>query len=314
MSSPRLRTLSLVLAFCGLATSCMGSVSGSGVLNLTNVGRIPGINSAGGSLVVNGVRATLASTEGTPIGSLATGNRLLVIGDSILAGTASRYSGAMCSALEPLGWKVAVEAEAGQMVGFGRTVLRDRIYEGWDAAVVFLGTNYGGNAKTYESDLTAIVTSLAPRPTILMTATLFRDSMLQVNEVIRVVASKNSNVTVLDWGTASMQPGLLNRDKVHPTDAGRQILVASIASALGTAPTGPGSCLPSKYTDDSLVLEDTMPTTTIDANQSTDSTVATTIPKATTTTVSSPTTISAPTIPAVNTTTVAPSTTSTLAR
>jgi hypothetical protein len=292
----------------------MGSASGSGVLNLTNVGRIPGINSAGGSLVVNGVRATLASTEGTPIGSLAAGNRLLVIGDSILAGTASRYSGAMCSALEPLGWKVAVEAEAGQMVGFGRTVLRDRIYEGWDAAVVFLGTNYGGNAKTFESDLTAIVTSLAPRPTILMTATLFRDSMLQVNEVIRVVASKNSNVTVLDWGTASMQPGLLNRDKVHPTDAGRQILVASIASALGTAPTGPGSCLPSKYTDDSLVLEDTMPTTTIDANQSTDSTVATTIPKATTTTVSSPTTISAPTIPAVNTTTVAPSTTSTLAR
>jgi hypothetical protein len=292
----------------------MGSASGSGVLNLANVGRIPGINSAGGSLVVNGVRATLASTEGTPIGSLAAGNRLLVIGDSILAGTASRYSGAMCSALEPLGWKVAVEAEAGQMVGFGRTVLRDRIYEGWDAAVVFLGTNYGGNAKTFESDLTAIVTSLAPRPTILMTATLFRDSMLQVNEVIRVVASKNSNVTVLDWGTASMQPGLLNRDKVHPTDAGRQILVASIASALGTAPTGPGSCLPSKYTDDSLVLEDTMPTTTIDANQSTDSTVATTIPKATTTTVSSPTTISAPTIPAVNTTTVAPSTTSTLAR
>jgi hypothetical protein len=292
----------------------MGSVSGSGVLNLTNVGRIPGINSAGGSLVVNGVRATLASTEGTPIGSLATGNRLLVIGDSILAGTASRYSGAMCSALEPLGWKVAVEAEAGQMVGFGRTVLRDRIYEGWDAAVVFLGTNYGGNAKTYESDLTAIVTSLAPRPTILMTATLFRDSMLQVNEVIRVVASKNSNVTVLDWGTASMQPGLLNRDKVHPTDAGRQILVASIASALGTAPTGPGSCLPSKYTDDSLVLEDTMPTTTIDANQPTDSSVATTIPKATTTTVSSPTTNSAPTIPATNTTTVVPSTTSTLAR
>jgi hypothetical protein len=55
----------------------------------------------------------------------------------------------MCSALVPLGWSVAVEAEAGQMVGFGRTVLKDRIYEGWNAAVVFLGTNYGGSTYPY---------------------------------------------------------------------------------------------------------------------------------------------------------------------
>lgn len=289
MSSPRLRTLSLVLAFCGLASSCMGSASGSAVLNLSNVGRIPGIDSAAGSLVVNGVRATLASTEGPAIGALATGNRLLVLGDSILAGTASRYGGAMCTALEPLGWKVAVEAEAGQMIGFGRTVLRDRIYEGWDAAVVFLGTNYGGNAETYEADLTAIVTSLAPRPTLLLTATLFRPTMQQVNEVIRVVASKNSNVTVLDWGTASMQPGLLNKDQVHPTDAGRQVLVASIASSLGNAPTTPGACMPSKYTDDSLVLDDVMPSsTTVPTNStvaSSSTVVSTTIASTTTTTV-----------------------------
>lgn len=256
----------------------MGSASGSAVLNLSNVGRIPGINSAGGSLVVNGVRATLASTEGPALGTLATGNRLLVLGDSILAGTASRYGGAMCTALEPLGWKVAVEAEAGQMVGFGRTVLRDRIYEGWDAAVVFLGTNYGGNAKTYEADLTAIVTSLAPRPTLLLTATLFRPTMQQVNDVIRVVASKNSNVTVLDWGTASMQPGLLNRDKVHPTDAGRQVLVASIASSMGNAPTSPGACMPSKYTDDSLVLDDVMPSSTIEGSDVTNATSVTVAP------------------------------------
>jgi hypothetical protein len=267
----------------------MGSASGSAVLNLSNVGRIPGIDSAAGSLVVNGVRATLASTEGPAIGALATGNRLLVLGDSILAGTASRYGGAMCTALEPLGWKVAVEAEAGQMIGFGRTVLRDRIYEGWDAAVVFLGTNYGGNAETYEADLTAIVTSLAPRPTLLLTATLFRPTMQQVNEVIRVVASKNSNVTVLDWGTASMQPGLLNKDQVHPTDAGRQVLVASIASSLGNAPTTPGACMPSKYTDDSLVLDDVMPSsTTVPTNStvaSSSTVVSTTIASTTTTTV-----------------------------
>lgn len=313
MSSPRLRTLSLVLAFCGLASSCVGSASGALSLNLSNVGRIPGIDSAGGSLIVNGVRATLASAEGPMIGALATGNRLLVLGDSILAGTASRYGGAMCAALEPLGWKVAVEAEAGQMVGFGRTVLRDRIYEGWDAAVVFLGTNYGGNAKTYEADLTAIVTSLAPRPTLLLTATLFRPTMQQVNEVIRVVASKNSNVTVLDWGTSSMQPGLLNKDQVHPTDAGRQVLVASIASSLGNAPTSPGACMPSKYTDDSLVLDDVMPTTTIAGMDGTILDSTTLAPKSGSTTIpTNSTVVSSSTV--VSTTVATTNTTTTVAR
>jgi lysophospholipase L1-like esterase len=251
-------------------------------------------------VVVNGVRASLANLDGPVLGTVASGNRLLVIGDSILAGTADRYGGAMCAGLVPLGWRVAVEAEAGQLVGFGRTVLRDRIYEGWDAAVVFLGTNYGGSAALYEKDLTAIVTSLAPRPTLLLTASLFRPTMQQVNQVIRIVASKNPNVSVLDWSTTSVQTGVLNRDKIHPTDAGRQVLVSSIASALGDAPTSPGACLPSKYTDDSLVTGDVMPSSTIEGE------TPTTIAGTTATTIVSATTISPAvpsTVPAVSTTT-----------
>ena len=279
-------------AAVSVLSACAGS-GGSGLTELKFVGRIPGINSAGGSLVVDGVKASLSPLEGSTLGSRAPGNRVLVIGDSILAGTASRYGGAMCAALVPMGWQVAVEAEAGQMVGFGRTVVRDRIYEGWDAAVVFLGTNYGGSKENYERDLTRIVESLAPRPTLLLTATLFRDSMQQVNDVVRVVASKNSNVSVLDWGTASVQPGLLNKDRVHPTDAGRAVLVASIAAALGPAPEVPGKCLVSKYTDDSLVEDDVMPTTTAPGA---------TIPYATTTTTGSA--APAPSSTAVTTTTV----------
>jgi lysophospholipase L1-like esterase len=209
------------------------------------------------------VKASLANLSGPIIGTVATGNRVLVIGDSIIAGTASRYGGTMCAGLVPLGWRVAVEAEAGKMTGFGRTVLRDRLYEGWDAAVVFLGTNYSGSAAIYEKDLTAIVTSLAPRPTLLLTTTLYRTQMQEVNNVIRLVASKNSHVSVLDWGTTSTQTGVLNKDKIHPTTAGRQVLVSSIVAAMGTAPSGAGSCLPSKYTDDSSVTDDVMPSTSI---------------------------------------------------
>ena len=287
----RALTIAAVAGCVALLSSCTGS-GASGLTELQHVGRIPGINSAGGSVVVDGLRANLSSLEGTTLGSQAAGNRLLVIGDSILAGTASRYGGALCSAVVPLGWRVAVEAEAGQMVGFGRTVLRDRIYEGWDAAVVFLGTNYGGSKENYERDLTRIVESLAPRPTLLLTATLFRESMQQVNEVIRVVASKNSNVSILDWGTASVQPGLLNKDRVHPTNAGRTVLVSSIAAALGTAPTRPGACLPAKFTDDSLVEDNVMPSTTMPGDTIPYSTAptTTTLPTVTTTTVGNATT------------------------
>lgn len=302
MFSLRLRPFLGIFAIGGLLSACSVTGGANGQMILQNVGRIPGISTSGGELIINGQRSTLSSLEGSNIGASAAGNRLLVIGDSILSGTASRYGGAMCSALVPLGWRVAVEAEAGQMVGFGRTVLKDRIYEGWDAAVVFLGTNFGGNQKNYERDLTAIVEALAPRPTLLLTATLNRPTMQLVNETIRTVASKYSNVSVLDWGTTSIQPGLLNRDRVHPTDAGRQVLVASITVALGTSPESPGACLPSKYTDDSLVTGGVMPSTTMPGDTIPMSST-TTVPGATTTTIagaSSSTTLA----PGMTTTTV----------
>jgi len=280
----RFLTLTTVVGSLSVLSACTG-FGASGLTELQHVGRIPGINSAAGSVVVDGLRANLSSLEGATLGSKAAGNRLLVIGDSILSGTASRYGGALCAAVVPLGWRVAVEAEAGQMVGFGRTVLRDRINEGWDAAVIFLGTNFGGSKENYERDLTRIVESLAPRPTLLLTATLYRDTMQQVNEVIRVVASKNSNTSILDWGTASVQPGLLNKDRVHPTNAGRAVLVSSITAALGTAPTGPGACLPAKFTDDSLIEDDILPATTMPGDTIPYNTAATTtVPVNTTTT------------------------------
>lgn len=290
MFSPRTRSLLGLCVLGGLLSACSVTGGSNGQIILQNVGRIPGIAASGGEVIIDGQRSTLSALEGSPLGANAAGNRLLIIGDSILSGTASRYGGAMCSALVPLGWRVAVEAEAGQMVGFGRTVLKDRIYEGWDAGVVFLGTNYGGNQEKYERDLTAIVEALAPRPTLLLTATLNRPTMQEVNETIRMVASKFSNVSVLDWGTTSIQPGLLNRDRVHPSDAGRKVLVASIASALGTAPVSPGECLSSKYTDDSLVTDEVLPSTTapgqtIPMNSTTVPGVATTVPVTATTTV-----------------------------
>ncbi len=300
MFAPRLRSFLSVLAVCGVLGACSSTNRAQGDSVLSGVGRIPGVASSGAAVVVEGVRANLSSIQGPVLGSLVAGNKLLVIGDSILAGTASRYGGAMCSALTPMGWRVAVEAEAGQLIGFGRTVLRDRIYEGWDAAVVFLGTNYGGSAEKYQRDLTAIVESLAPRPMLLLTATVYRPTMNDVNNVIRTVAATHSNVTILDWGSASTQPGLLNRDGIHPNNAGRAVLVQSIANALGNAPTSPGSCLPAKYTDDTMGRE-FMPSTTSPGVADPDIPYAVTTLPGVTTTLATTTTVAT----ALTTTTVA---------
>ena len=281
-------TLLPVVAGLLVLSSC--NAASTGPVSLAGVGRIPGLHANAGTVIVDGVRAELAPSSGSPVGANAAGNRLLVIGDSILAGTAGRYGGAMCAAMVPLGWRVAVEAEAGRPVAFGRSVLSNRLREGWDAAVVFLGTNYGGDKERYQDDLTRIVQSLAPRPVLLLTPTLFRDTMVQVTDAIRVVASLNPNVTVLDWGSVSTQQGLLNKDGIHPTDTGRRVLVASVAAAVGPAPKGAqsASCLPSQYTDDSMG-RDVMPTTVAPGDTIAYDTVpvSTTVPAHTSSSVSS---------------------------
>ena len=251
-----------VLALAAALAACGGS-TGSKDSFLEGIGRIPGAQSVGADVQVDGASLTAPGVQGQVLGANATGNRLIIIGDSIRAGTAARYGNEMCNTLVPMGWSTVVEAEAGQPASFGREVLRARIYDGWDAAVVFLGTNPSANIDRYRQDMTRIVESLAPRPTLLLTTTLFRESQKAVNDVIREITASHSNVSLLDWGTASLQPGVLNKDNVHPTTAGRTLLVKAIAAAVGNAPTSPGKCLPAEFSDDSRVTGGVMPSTTL---------------------------------------------------
>lgn len=196
-------------------------------------------------------------TTAEPVGEQAMGNRLLVIGDSIMASTATRYSGYMCDALVPLGWAVEVEAEKSRFIDFGNRVL-DKVLDpvvgtddDWDAAAVFLGSNYGRDQERYEAELRMILTRLAPRPTLLYTVGLYRPEWAEVNETIHKLAGEFENVTVVDWEAVTHYPGVLSADDLHPTDGGRHILVDMTAQALGPATLGAGECIKSKFTDDS---------------------------------------------------------------
>jgi lysophospholipase L1-like esterase len=186
----------------------------------------------------------------------ASGNRVLLLGDSILASTSKRYSNDTCKALVPLGWTVEVEAEVSRGIDFGNTVLASRKKAGWDVGVVFLGTNNGGtDGNVYLRELNKIITSFAPSRVVLVTVSEFRPEMKGINDTIRSIAQVYpEQVSVIDWNQITQaSPGILHEDGIHPTVEGRQVLANAIATHLGAAPVPAteGKCLDSLFHDDS---------------------------------------------------------------
>lgn len=210
--------------------------------------------------------ATADGVQVAIIGDQVAGNRLLMIGDSILASTTTRHGGEMCDRLVPLGWRVQIEAEAGRFVDFGIDVVEGLVPEDrgsepvapegdWDAAVVHLGTNYREDPEAYEAELRVVLVRLAPRPTLLFTVTEYRPAWSEVNRIIDRLGSEYDNVTVVDWGTISRAEGVLGPDRLHPTAAGEEVLVEQTAAALGRSVLSDGECLRSEFVDDSTVAD-----------------------------------------------------------
>ncbi len=223
------------------------------------------------------------------VGDIVAGNRVLIIGDSIMASTSSRYGGQMCDALVPLGWEVAVEAEPSRFIDFGNRVLDKLLVrnpppgDDWDAAVVFLGSNYGGDQARYEAELRMILERLAPRPTLLFTVTEYRSDYTEVNEVVRRLGSEYDNVTVIDWQAIAETPGVLSSDRLHPTETGREVLAQAVAGALGPVSIGDGACLKSVFRDDSAVNRGTGGGSSVGGSTGSTRTVTTTTIRPTTT-------------------------------
>lgn len=204
----------------------------------------------------------LPALEGVPVGAEVTGNRVLMIGDSIFASLSRRQGGTACDRLTPLGWQVAVEAEPGRFAEFGERVARARGGEGWDTVVVFMGSNYDGNRTRYERSMSAIVEQFPDAPVVLVTTSLFRAWQNDVNSVIRELATRYDRVRVIDWEAISNNRALLTRDRIHLSRDGQVVLAAAVAQMLGEAPVGEGRCLTSQFTDDSLITGSTAPNST----------------------------------------------------
>lgn len=200
---------------------------------------------------------TTSTEPAKPIGDRVLGNRLLMIGDSLLASTAERFGGQMCDVLGEQGWSVAVEAEENQRIGFGDEVLDERLEKSdapeWDAAAIFLGNNFGGDVDAFTEDLIDYIERLAPRPTLVYTLTEVDDGQAELNEMIRALPRTHPEVFVVDWAQLAVEsPELLASDGLHLSDAGRNHLAVTTAQALGEAPAADDVvCLKALFTDDS---------------------------------------------------------------
>ena len=233
------------------------------------------------------------------VGELSNGPRLLMIGDSIFAAVSRRYSNMACDRLVPLGWKVAVEAERGRFIDLGLRIVKKKLPQGFDAAVLFLGTNYGKKQDVYKEYLDKILDELAPRPVIILTATEYKPFIQEVNAVIEEEVKTRDNLWLVDWRKISKTPGTLWKDGIHPVDAGNVLLMDSIIKVLGNAPGGdPGDCLKVEFKDDAPLTNGppvvtAVETTLVDSSSTSVVTTSTTMPAGSTV----PTSATPPTIP-----------------
>ncbi|MFM7093289.1 MAG: SGNH/GDSL hydrolase family protein [Actinomycetota bacterium] len=282
-----------VLAAVALLVPSCGGGNGDTSGTLDGVGRIPGNDFVGVATLPPDIAAEVSIPEidGALLGAVAKGNRLLMIGDSILSSIAKRYGNEACGLLVPQGWNVALEAEAGQFVDFGLDVLDKRWNEGWDAVVIELGTNYAGNKDRYRESMEKILDRIGDTPVVLANTTVFRAPQKEVNAVIDELVERYPNASLLDWAAISKSPSVLSGDRIHPTPKGRVVLATAIARAAGVAPSSPGDCMKVYFQDDSRVLPDvmpgeddtTVPPSSVEDSSTTTAVVATTAVGATTT-------------------------------
>lgn len=313
----------LVLAGCGASVS--SSTESVPPATETPPATVGGVGVLPGPLPTQAIEE-IASTTTIPVpespertvGALAAGNRVLMLGDSILASTSERYGNNMCNTLVPMGWEVAIEAEVSRDISFGNTVLDRVLDEGWDAGLVLLGNNYNGDEQRYLKELNEIVDRFEGKPVVVLTVTEFDETRREVNDVIRSLAEIHSNMIVVDWASMSRYQGVLAADGLHLTDGGREVLAQVVAPQFDTAPEQPGKCLNSVFSDDSAGSVDgptgtTKPSSGVRPTTTTvrPSTPTTTKPSGSTTTSPGGSSTTTPTVTTSPTGTTSPSTATT---
>ena len=141
-------------------------------------------------------RAPPASDEPieAPIGDIVSGDRVLLIGDSVLASAAPRNDGLMCEGLVLFGWEAEIDAEAGRQLDFADEVLDARLDpdDGRPTGTRSRCRSGAGSTapmpdavEAFATELDAVLERVSPRPAVLFTLLEVDDGRAAVNDVIR---------------------------------------------------------------------------------------------------------------------------------
>lgn len=275
-----IRALVLSGALIGAASACAtenGEPTVSADAGFAEIGEVPGPVTGRTSPSVPDLTAPTTSTTTTiapvdpPIGAVADGDDVLLIGDDVLAELAERNDGPGCEVLTELGWDVEIAAERGRFVPFASQVLDARLPDDPAVVGIMLGHRHDGSVQNYRTELNSAISSAAGRPVIVYTIGGVYPSpdvpnpdtsMRSLNGVIEQVDRDFPNVVVVDWNEATeAEPDvLLVEGEPTPTGEGAERLAVLTAGALGEAPGRgaagePGECLESIFdSDDAIIL------------------------------------------------------------
>jgi hypothetical protein len=193
-----------------------------------------------------------------PIGELVDGNRILLVGDSILASTAPRNEGQMCEALVLFGWEAEIDAATDGGIDFVAEVLDARLtdevgrQDDWDVVALSVGSDVDGTdadaVAEFGEGLDELIERVTPRPVVLYT--LIDDgTRAAVNDVIRAQPRSHPNVLVVDFADAGDDGvPVVDESGRTLTEDGMKRFSIRTAAAVGDAPgEGDGACLPTEY-------------------------------------------------------------------
>jgi lysophospholipase L1-like esterase len=172
---------------------------------------------------------------------LLTDNRVFLEGDSIAESVGPRYSGAVCDALEPLGWNVTVDAVMGRNTSQAVRSLRSHLSSVGQVLVILIGHNDGIDPSSYHQNLSRLI-DLVPeaRWILLLTNYEFERGRDRMNLVLYDLANSDGRIQIVDWNDVVQgTDGAIKGDGIHLTTVGEHALADTIAGALGGAPTPP---------------------------------------------------------------------------
>ncbi|MAT07451.1 MAG: hypothetical protein CL424_20695 [Acidimicrobiaceae bacterium] len=195
-----------------------------------------------------------------PVGDVADGDRLLLVGDSAMLTLTPRADGIACEVLTGLGWQVGIEAELGRYISFADEVVDELVIDvadDWQVIGLMFGHHLDTTPDEFGTALDEVLDTIGSVPVLLYTRSEVDETSAELNEVIRRRATDRSNVVLVDWGRSVVEEQeleLVDADGL-PTVAGMERITLLTAGALGESPSGGGGlCFEPTFTDDSAII------------------------------------------------------------